>query len=154
MVTTASGLLHLPRPRLAGFGNVEHGAFPPGYRQTMISWTGPALMIGCYTALLWAIVAGRLLAAGFVRPLLATACPAGAAATSAPKILELAGVGIDQPLPWTAAALSLGGSHRTDARRIAILPGAAANLGHMPGVAASRRPRLVAVLAMVPEPRT
>jgi hypothetical protein len=120
----------------------------------MISWTGPVLMIGCYTALLWAIVAGRLLAAGFVRPLLATACPAGAAATSAPKILELAGVGIDQPLPWTAAALSLGGSHRTDVRRIAILPGAAANLGHMPGVAASRRPRLVAVLAMVPEPRT
>jgi hypothetical protein len=46
------GLLHLARPRSAGFGDVEHGASPPGYRQTMISWTGPVLMIGCYTALL------------------------------------------------------------------------------------------------------
>jgi hypothetical protein len=50
----------------------------------MISWTGPVLMIGCYTALL-----GNALA--------------GAAGTSALKILDLAGVEIDQPRPWTAA---------------------------------------------------
>jgi hypothetical protein len=68
------------------------------------------------------------------------------------EIVDLACVKIDQPQPWTPATLRLGRSHRTDVPRIVLLPGASAGLGCVPGVAAFRRPGLVAVLAVVPQP--
>ena len=51
------------------------------------------------------------------------------------------------------ATLRLGWSQRTDVRHILVLPRSSADLGRVPGVAAFRRPRLVTVLAMVPQPR-
>jgi hypothetical protein len=42
------------------------------------------------------------------------------------KDVDLAGIEIDQPKPWTAATLSLGWSHGTDVRREMVLPGASA----------------------------
>jgi hypothetical protein len=64
----------------------------------------------------------------------------------------LASVEIDQPQLWTAATPRLGWSHSTDVRREIVLPGASADLGHISGVAAFRRPGLVAVFAVVPKP--
>ena len=43
-------------------------------------------------------------------------------------------------------------SHRTDVRRETVLPRASADLGHVPGVAALRRPRVMAVLTVLPKP--
>src|SRR5829696_9893055 len=44
-------------------------------------------------------------------------------------------------------------SQSSDVPRIGLLPGASAGLGRVPGVAAFRRPGLVAVLAVVLKPR-
>jgi hypothetical protein len=43
-------------------------------------------------------------------------------------------------------------SHRTDVRRETVLPRASADLGHVPGVAALRRPRVIAALPVLPKP--
>ena len=66
------------------------------------------------------------------------------------KVVDLARVKINQPQPWTPATLRLNWSQRTDVPRIVLLPGASAGLGRVSGVAAFRRPGLVAVLAVVP----
>jgi hypothetical protein len=73
--------------------------------------------------------------------------------TGALEVVDLASVEINQPQPWTPATLRFGRSHRTDVSRIVLLPGASVDLGRVSGVAAFRRPRLVAVLAVVPQPR-
>jgi hypothetical protein len=43
-------------------------------------------------------------------------------------------------------------SHRTDVRRETVLPRASADLGHVPGVAALRRPRVIAALTVLQKP--
>ena len=65
------------------------------------------------------------------------------------KVLDLASVEINQPQPWTPATLRLGSSQSTDVPRIVLRQGASVDLGRVSGVAAFRRPGLVAVLAMV-----
>ena len=64
---------------------------------------------------------------------------------------DLARVEIDQPQP-PLATLRLGWSQRTDVRRETVLLRASADLGHVPGVAALRRPRVMAVLTVPPKP--
>jgi hypothetical protein len=64
---------------------------------------------------------------------------------------DLARVEIDQPQP-PPATLRLGWSQRTDVRRETVLLRASADLGYVAGVAALRRPRVMAVLTVLPKP--
>jgi hypothetical protein len=74
-------------------------------------------------------------------------------AGSALKVLDLARVKIDEPQPWTTPTPLLSWSHSSDVRRESVLPAAAACLRCVPGVAAFRRPGLVAVLTVTPQLR-
>ena len=68
------------------------------------------------------------------------------------KVVDLTRVKINQPKPWTSLTPLLGWSQSSDIRREAFLPDLSADLRCVPGVAAFRRPGLVAVLTVVPQP--
>ena len=52
--------------------------------------------------------------------------------TGALKVVDLAGVKINQPQPWTPTTHRLGWSQGTDVRRVLVLPRSSAALGRVP----------------------
>jgi hypothetical protein len=74
---------------------------------------------------------------------------AGVTGTGALKVVDLTRVKINQPEPWTSLTPLLDWSQGSDIRREAFLPDLSADLRCVAGVAAFRRPGLVAVLAVV-----